>query len=231
MSSNTGIHCKVYVVINPDTLQTIENSKVLHSEFHNSAAPIVAAQSAWHIQYFFLALGYQDGEVSLLRYCTAPFLFESLTKFHIDGPVSSLVLFEHETDVIDLLVVGAVGYCVLYKDISQENIEDKIIIKPPSNDVLTTATATDIDFDGQKEIVIGSFSKELFCYKLFGNQAQLIWKFELVYPIQCISEFDINKDGVNELIVVSMYGVSIISPNYDLAREKLKAVKEFLSKS
>ena len=178
-----------------------------------------------------MALGYQNGDVSLLKYNTDPLAIESLSKFVLDGPISAVVLFEFETEIVDLLVVSAVGYCILYRDVAQDVIDRKIVIRPPCTDALTTATASDIDFDGQKEIIIGSFSKEIFCYKIVGEEAQILWKIDTLYPVQSICEFDINKDGINELVVVSMYAVSILLPNHSLACNKLRAVREFLNKT
>ena len=176
-------------------------------------------------------MGHQDGEISLLKYNIDPLNLENVTRVKLDGPISSVFLFEIETEVIDLLVVSAVGYCILYRDILQENMGRKIIIRPPCSDALTCASASDIDFDGQKEILIGSFSKELFCFKLVDNSIILLWKMEFMHPLQSITEIDINKDGISEIIVLSMYGIIILVPNHTLACKKFQAVKEYLNKS
>ena len=45
-----------------------------------------------------------------------------------------------------------------------------------------------------------------------------------MHPIMCMRAIDLNKDGILELIIVSMYGISVYSPSHELAFVKLKAV-------
>lgn len=205
------------------------NSKIIHNQLVFHTGPVVSLHSVWHINYFLIALGGQDGEVTLLKYALEPFAVHSSSRVWLDGPISAVLLFEIETEVIDLLVVSAAGYCILYRDVVQELLTRKIIIKPPCYDALTAVSASDVDFDGQKEILVGSFSKEIFCFKITENSANLMWKIEAMHPIQCISDIDINKDGVNEIIVVTMYGITILTPNFYIACNKLRAVTKYLN--
>lgn len=215
----------------PDTLEPILTAKIATRDFLFHSAPVISTSSLWHIKYFLVALGCQNGQISLLMYKTEPFVFKNLHRICFDGPISALLLFETESEIADLLVVCAVGYCALFRDVSQDNIERKIIIRPPCSDALTCATAVDVDFDGQKEIIVGSFSKEIFCFKIVENTAILLWKMEFLHPIMGICEIDINKDGVNEIVVLSMFGVSILALNHELACQKLRAVKKYLENS
>ena len=215
----------------PDDLKKTCSSKIIHKSLCSHSTSIVAVGTIWHIKYFFIALGSQDGEVSLLKYDTDSFLVQNETKIKIDGPISSILLLEIESEIVDLLVVSATGYCVLYRDIVQNFLERKTLIEPASNDALTSAAASDIDFDGEKEILIGTFAKEVFCYKIIGNLANLLWKLEFMHPVLSICEIDINKDGVNEVVIVSMYGITILTPNLFLARNKLQAISLYLNGS
>lgn len=91
----------------------------------------------------------------------------------LDGPISCLLLFKLEAGCSDLLVASAVGYAVVYRDVIQEGLSRKILI-PCSQDALTCATTSDVDFDGNREIILGTYNQEVCCYKLKGNTFELI---------------------------------------------------------
>lgn len=94
----------------------------------------------------------------------------------------------------------------------------------------------DIDADGMNEILIGTYSKQMFVFKM--NRETSMFELSSTYkfpsPVYCIEAVDINCDGVIELLVCSMYNLHILQP--DLAEmekkvmQRLSLMIDYLSK-
>lgn len=228
VSGNNTVNSEDYLVYDPETLSLVNKLGLTVDDFSIQRSPVTAFSSLWHINKYLVGMGCQNGDVTFLIYENESLDHKSTLKLTIDGPVSSIVLFEKETEIADLLVVSAVGYAIVFLDVLQNDFLKRILIKPRSQDAITCAVAADVDFDGQKELILGLFSKEICCYKLVNNSAEELWRIELMYPAFCICDIDINKDGVNELVVLSMFAFSIFVPDHSLALSKLQAVKKYL---
>ncbi|GAB5591259.1 hypothetical protein Unana1_06159 [Umbelopsis nana] len=86
----------------------------------------------------------------------------------------------------------------------------------------------DVDWDGQNEIIIGTYGKQILIYKKAPpNSYFILWQRQFSYPIYRMVHLDINNDGLDELIVTTMYGVHILQPNLKMARAQLLRVLEF----
>jgi len=46
-----------------------------------------------------------------------------------------------------------------------------------------------------------------------------------------LASLDLNCDGIYELVIVTMYGVTVMQPNLELALSKLKKIKKFLAEN
>lgn len=224
---NNTINSKHQLVYDPETLKTVQ-SRLCVDDFTVHKTPVTALSTTWHINQYIVALGCQNGDITFIVYENEVLEYRRSSKLCIDGPVSSVILFETEPEIVDLLAVSAVGYCIVFRDIMQYNFEKRILIRPKSFDALTCAVTADVDFDGQKEIIIGCFSKDIYCYKLGVNGAEELWKIELMTPIFCLCDIDINKDGINEIVVITMFGLSIFNPSHQLALKKLQDVRKYL---
>ncbi|CAI9733716.1 Hypothetical predicted protein [Octopus vulgaris] len=133
------------------------------------------------------ARGHQNGEI--IVFLVEPLSKVILKQFSIchDGPITRVLLFtseskvavpaclEHlglesntECDVSDyhLLVVSAVEHSVVYKNVLNKEFSDQLLL-PDSNksDCVMCACAVDIDFDGQNELLLGTYGQELLAYK------------------------------------------------------------------
>jgi hypothetical protein len=65
-----------------------------------------------------------------------------------------------------------------------------------------------------------------------GTQAyNVLWRRQFAYPIYRISHLDLNRDGLDELIVTTMYGVHIFQPNMKKAKERLLEVLQYIESS
>ncbi|KAJ2746661.1 hypothetical protein GGI20_001162 [Coemansia sp. BCRC 34301] len=88
--------------------------------------------------------------------------------------------------------------------------------------LITSVHFDDLDYDGTKEIIIGTVSGAVLIYKeVAGSGYVLVWKRRFPGPAYGIFSVDINSDGANELVVVTLLGVHVMQPNLSLVRAKL----------
>ncbi|KAJ2314557.1 hypothetical protein H4S01_001177 [Coemansia sp. RSA 2610] len=87
--------------------------------------------------------------------------------------------------------------------------------------LITSVHFDDLDFDGTKEIIVGTVSGAVLIYKAVERGYVLVWKRRFPAPAYGIFSTDINCDGANELVVVTLLGVHILQPNLAHVRAKL----------
>lgn len=118
---------------------------------------------------------------------------------------------------LNLIVISATLAPVIFNDILNCGLSNQNIVNYPRNTFITTCgEAADINFDGKKEVIIGSSSQEVYFFeKDATNQWIMIDKMRLVSPIFQIRHLDLTGDGVNELIVFTMKGVYIFQHKHE----------------
>ncbi|CAJ0871655.1 3965_t:CDS:2, partial [Entrophospora sp. SA101] len=91
-------------------------------------------------------------------------------------------------------------------------------------DSVLCSNVMDVDWDGKNEIMVGTYGRELLIYKqeLIDDvnsfmRFKLLWKKSFAYPIYKIVGLDLNQDCINELIIVTQYGVHVLQPRLDKA--------------
>ncbi|KAJ2020908.1 hypothetical protein GGI14_000504 [Coemansia sp. S680] len=88
--------------------------------------------------------------------------------------------------------------------------------------LITSVHFDDLDYNGTKEIIVGTVSGAVLIYKeVEGSGYMLVWKRRFPAPAYGIFSVDINCDGANELVVVTLLGVHVMQPNLSLVRAKL----------
>ncbi|KAJ2496848.1 hypothetical protein GGH96_005534 [Coemansia sp. RSA 1972] len=88
--------------------------------------------------------------------------------------------------------------------------------------MITAAHFDDLDYDGVKEIIVGTVSGAVLIYKSVPEHGYvLVWKRRFPAPAYGIFSADINCDGANELVVVTLLGVHVMQPNLAHVRAKL----------
>lgn len=193
-------------------------------------SPVTALIASFRISGYKIAIGCQDGLVKFLR-CPLDGSPSLTSRLSLDGPISSVLFLRIKPNVTDLLVTSACGYACYFAGIATKLLVSPVVIVPPAQDSLTSAVACDVDFDGEKEVLLGSYSQEVYCYKLQSCEFQLLWTLRLEHPVMGIATLDFNLDGVLEVCVLTMYGVCVYHPSFELALQKLRRVKKFLSDS
>ncbi|KAJ2161585.1 hypothetical protein GGF46_001355 [Coemansia sp. RSA 552] len=88
--------------------------------------------------------------------------------------------------------------------------------------LVTAVHFDDVDLDGTKEVIVGTVSGAVLIYKDVGVHGYaLVWRRRFPAPVYGIFSADINGDGANELVVVTLVGVHIMQPNLAHVRAKL----------
>ncbi|CAO3608654.1 unnamed protein product [Mucor fragilis] len=166
------------------------------------------------------------------------------TKSHairIFSPITSVLVFQprasnktREDDELHLVVTCAIEQAIVYRSIDTDGLSTSKTLPLSGNfDSVLCSHVMDVDWDGEKEILIGTYGRQVLIYKqVSGTQIYtVLWKRQFAYPIYRMTHLDLNRDGLDELIVTTMYGVHIFQPNMKKAREKLLEVLQFVEAS
>ncbi|KAF6077958.1 kaptin, actin binding protein [Phyllostomus discolor] len=158
-----------------------------------------------------------------------------------DGPISRVIVFSlsapKETqdgpprEEYSVLVAGMLEPAVVYRDLLTRGLEDQLLL-PGSDqfDSILCGLVTDIDLDGQPEVLVATYGQELLCYKYFSPEHglasaeaepgfRLLWRRSFPSPLLALAHADLTGDGLRELAVVSLKGVHILQHSLIQASE------------
>uniref|UniRef100_H3D247 Kaptin (actin binding protein) n=1 Tax=Tetraodon nigroviridis TaxID=99883 RepID=H3D247_TETNG len=187
------------------------------------------------------AFGCQNGSVGLaLVHQAGPEVLASW-RFQLDSPVSSVLLFPlscpshpggDKEESYNLLVTSTIETAVVYRDVQEKGLSRPLFL-PESDqwDAVLCALVIDLDFDGQKEVLLGTYGQELLCYKFQvaaggqDGQFQLQWRRSFKSPLLSVIYLDLTGDALRELAVLTLKGLHILqhplSTTADLVLERL----------
>uniref|UniRef100_A0A667ZAN4 Kaptin (actin binding protein) n=1 Tax=Myripristis murdjan TaxID=586833 RepID=A0A667ZAN4_9TELE len=186
------------------------------------------------------AFGCQNGCVGLaLVNQTGPEVLQSW-RVQLDSPVSTVLLFplscqteaSQTTGEKSMTLVGlCVCVCVL-RDVQECGMSRPTYLSESDQwDAVLCALVIDLDFDGQKEVLLGTYGQELLCYKFqppaSGGQGQfqLLWRRSFKSPLLSIIYLDLTGDGLRELAILTLKGLHILQHSLtitaDLVLERL----------
>ncbi|XP_040007191.1 KICSTOR complex protein kaptin [Xiphias gladius] len=190
------------------------------------------------------AFGCQNGCVGLaLVNQTGPEVLQSW-RVQFDSPISTVLLFplscqtepnqtSGETSVemegYNLLVTSTIEMAVVYRDVQEFGLSRSMCLSESDQwDAVLCALVIDLDFDGQKEVLLGTYGQELLCYKFRPEgrgQFQLQWRRSFKSPLLSIIYLDLTGDGLRELAVLTLKGLHILQHSLtstaDLVLERL----------
>lgn len=136
------------------------------------------------------AFGVQSGQVTVFLVNTITLQIEKQLTTDMDSPITSIQLFSHHVSTpypdflpredkmhkdegheeqdtcINLLVTSAIDPAVVFCDVLESDLSKRHVL-PLSNsqDVVLCSCVMDIDFDGENEILIGTYGQVLLAYK------------------------------------------------------------------
>ncbi|XP_077336946.1 KICSTOR complex protein kaptin isoform X2 [Lithobates pipiens] len=154
-----------------------------------------------------------------------------------DGPLSKLLIFrmpcaqraaearcpwndacnEHTfKEEYSVLVTSTIELSAVYRNILQNGLREQVLL-PESDqfDSVLCAVTADVDFDGEPEILLGTYGQELLCYKYvqrpgMDGHLQLLWQRSFPSPLLCMAVVDLTCDGLYELAIVCLKGLHIL---------------------
>ncbi|KAM4640570.1 KICSTOR complex protein kaptin [Discoglossus pictus] len=133
---------------------------------------------------------------------------ESRSEGASEGPV-----YQEQYSV---LVTSTIELSAVYRNILQNGLQEQLLLpESDQSDSVLCAVAADVDFDGEPEILLGTYGQELLCYKYIsgGNQQghfQLMWQRSFPSPLLCMAHLDLTSDGLCELAIVCLKGLHIL---------------------
>ncbi|XP_029304866.1 KICSTOR complex protein kaptin [Cottoperca gobio] len=189
------------------------------------------------------AFGCQNGCVGLAQVNqTEPEVLQSWM-FQFDSPISSVLLFplsyqtesgENGVEMVgyNLLVTSSIEMAVVYRDVQERGLSHSVCLSESDQwDAVLCALVIDLDFDGQKEVLLGTYGQELLCYKFQpagrgrDGQFKLQWRRSFKSPLLSIIYLDLTGDGLRELAVLTLKGLHILQHTLprtaDLVLERL----------
>lgn len=169
-------------------------------------------------------------ETSKLVQCPQ-FVKEVLGEDEFDDPIPKKI--EEQNDHLHIVASSALQGAVVYRSILSKNLENALTL-PESDkfDCVLTLLAVDVDFDGENEIIIGTYGQQVLIYKFTNNdQYQVTWRRSFADPVLGIQALDLTFDGMLELAVLTLKGVSIMQHQLGevtrLVASRLKALFQY----
>ncbi|NWS64221.1 KPTN protein, partial [Chunga burmeisteri] len=143
------------------------------------------------------AFGCQSGYVRVAQVDQASRAVLQSWSIQQDGPISKVLVFPlpselgsgtaQDGDAItaqgySVLVTSTIELSVVYRDVLTNGLGDQLIL-PASDqyDSVLCALVTDVDFDGAREILLGTYGQELLCYKYTGTAGNPPGEFRLLW--------------------------------------------------
>ncbi|XP_061817859.1 KICSTOR complex protein kaptin isoform X2 [Nerophis lumbriciformis] len=132
----------------------------------------------------------------------------------------------------NLLVTSTIEMAVVYRNVQEGGLSHSMCLSESDQwDAVLCALVIDLDFDGEKEVLLGTYGQELLCYK-FQHTAegedghfQFLWRRSFKSPLLSIIYLDLTGDGLRELAVLTLKGLHILQHSLtstaDLVVERL----------
>uniref|UniRef100_A0A671KVG3 Kaptin (actin binding protein) n=1 Tax=Sinocyclocheilus anshuiensis TaxID=1608454 RepID=A0A671KVG3_9TELE len=159
------------------------------------------------------AFGCQNGSVGLsLVNQKGPEILQNWRVQH-DSPISTVLLFPLKQH---LSLNCKINVCV-FRDVEQYGLSRQLCLAESDQcDAVLCALVVDLDFDGQHELLLGTYGQDLLCYKFhqptgaFEDKLQLLWRRSFKSPLLSLIYLDLDGDGLRELAVLTLKGLHIL---------------------
>ncbi|XP_056602226.1 KICSTOR complex protein kaptin isoform X2 [Triplophysa dalaica] len=193
------------------------------------------------------AFGCQNGSVGLsIVNQNGPEILQNWRVQH-DSPISTVLLFplpqQHQSidtnssqkETFNLLVTSAIEMAVVYRDVKKYGLSRQLCLAESDQcDAVLCALVVDLDFDGQHELLLGTYGQDLLCYKfppsmgVSEDKLQLLWRRSFKSPLLSLIYLDLTGDGLRELAVLTLKGLHILqhslSSTADLVLQRLASL-------
>ncbi|XP_064208137.1 KICSTOR complex protein kaptin isoform X2 [Anguilla rostrata] len=154
-----------------------------------------------------------------------------------DSPISTVLLFplrsrpepepnpdtdrKSNSESYNLLVTSTLEVAVVYRDVQVCGMSQPVCLQESDQyDSVLCALVTDLNFDGHREILLGTYGQELLCYKFNHSDRrqglgakehfELLWRRSFKSPLLSITYLDLTGDGLRELAILTLKGLHIL---------------------
>lgn len=141
-----------------------------------------------------------------------------------DARESVLTMHDPSRHRVMLAVAGAVGFAAVFPSVGTKGAaEPTILPHSVDHDSVLCLTTADVDWDGEDEILVGTFDARLLVYRATSSTEDglphytLVLERRFMYPVYSIQVGDFNGDGVDEIIAVTSFGIHVLQPNLVVA--------------
>ncbi|KAK7802668.1 hypothetical protein U0070_011604 [Myodes glareolus] len=135
-----------------------------------------------------------------------------------DGPISRVIVFRlsspdatednPQQEGYSLLVASMLEPAVVYWDLLNQGLEDQLLL--PSSDQFDSVLCglvTDVDLDGQPEVLVATYGQELLCYKYHGvpeasRGFRLLWRRTFASPLLAMAHYSLIQ--ASELVLTRL---------------------------
>uniref|UniRef100_A0A8C1CRM9 Kaptin (actin binding protein) n=1 Tax=Cyprinus carpio carpio TaxID=630221 RepID=A0A8C1CRM9_CYPCA len=114
------------------------------------------------------------------------------------------------------LVECKINVC-MFRDVEQYGLSRQLCLAESDQcDAVLCALVVDLDFDGQHELLLGTYGQDLLCYKFhqptgaIEDKLQLLWRRSFKSPLLSLIYLDLDGDGLRELAVLTLKGLHIL---------------------
>ncbi|CAG9763912.1 unnamed protein product [Ceutorhynchus assimilis] len=200
----------------------IQDREVHFPEFEKTPSPVVWIDILHYNNERITAFSCECGYVKVTKVDTNTNkrLYSFVTRFANHVPKVQLYLDKNH---VNLVVVNATLPPALFRNISKYGLSDYVTLhRLDDGTVFTTCLVADVDFDGNKEIIVGTSSGELFMYKYNETKWYLEEVKFMAAPVLSLNYGDLSGDGVKELVVSSMIGIHVLQHDPVFIQNKLK---------
>uniref|UniRef100_A0A673NQY5 Kaptin (actin binding protein) n=1 Tax=Sinocyclocheilus rhinocerous TaxID=307959 RepID=A0A673NQY5_9TELE len=172
-----------------------------------------------------IAFGCQNGSVGLsLVNQKGPEILQNWRVKH-DSPICTVLLFpskqQHQsTDTKNLqtiVIESSLFGFFPHRDVEKYGLSRQLCLAESGQcDAVLCALVADLDFDGQHELLLGTYGQDLLCYKFhqpmgaFEDKLQLLWRRSFKSPLLSLIYLDLDGDGLRELAVLTLKGLHIL---------------------
>ena len=137
---------------------------------------------------------------------------------------------------VNLLAITADAISMVFYNVAEFGIgRTAILPNSDEHDAVTCCLAADVDFDGKKEIILGTYGQEILVYKETEDRSskrkwQKIWTRPFNNPVLGLLEADLTNDGVREITVVTSRSIVVLQHDLvkvsDLIDQRRKKIQE-----
>lgn len=145
-------------------------------------------------------------------------------EFTFQGPLTRVIFFPG--DKVQILVLASLSLSRIFYQVDTEGLNRSSIL-PSSDefDISTCCTLADLDFDGNLEILMGTFGEQLIIYKedQTNQKWTLDWRKSFNNPIHNVFHLDLTGDGIKDIFLITMKTVLVLQHDYGKVEELIRS--------